>query len=107
MIHGERTSEERRQSPRFPFIRFIQWDRGGGAFETVGAPIGEMDGAAINVSKEGVCLLIGKRLEKETVIKIGLPILGTYATTSTLAEVKWVRKTPWRDSCFAGCRFLI
>jgi hypothetical protein len=106
MIHGERTSEERRESNRFPFIKFIRYDRGGilGAVEHRNS---EREGAVINVSKDGVCLLMEKTIDPAGVIKIALPIPDVTVTTPTLAEIRWVKKIPWRESCFAGCRFLI
>ncbi len=106
MIFDERSDEERRQSPRFSFIKFIRCDRGG-SIGTVGAHESEIEAAVINVGQKGICLLLKRALEEATVIKISLPISMINVTAPTLAEVRWVKKRPWMKSCFAGCRFLI
>ena len=97
---------EKRRSHRFPFIKFIQYD-GGGVYGAGASKELERDAAVVNVSNEGVCLLLKEPLEDAKVIRISLPASIADVTTPTLAEVKWVKKMPWAESSFVGCRFLI
>ncbi len=64
---------------------------------------------SLNISSGGMLLLMEQPLEVERVLRIHVPTPVPYATTPTLAEVRWVRKVPFGDQdgvSFVGVKFL-
>ena len=99
-----------RQRPsRLPFLRFITY--GVGAPGALDAQPRRNQAAAINVSDGGLCLLVNEPMNEADILRLDLPLADVATTSSTLAEVKWLKLVPWATDrspeYFVGVQFLL
>jgi hypothetical protein len=101
--------QDRRRPNRLPFLRFITY-----GLSVPGAPDTQPQknqAAAINVSDGGLCLLVTELMNEADIIRLDLPLADVATTSSTLAEVKWLKAVPWATKespeYFVGVRFLL
>ena len=103
------TQTERRRPARHPFIRFITYELGSNHKPQPYVP--RSQAAAINVSDDGLCLLVNEPIGESDIIRVDLPLADVSTTSPTLAEVKWSKPTPWSRAgamqYFIGLQFLL
>ena len=101
--------QARRRPNRLPFLRFITY--GHSAADTFDGDGHKSHAAAINVSEGGLCLLVQGLLQETEIIRVDLPLADVSTTSSTLAEVKWLKPVPWSHpetpQYFVGIQFLL
>ncbi len=100
---------DRKRPSRLPFLRFITYGLG-----APGAPEPQprrSQAAAINVSDGGLCLLVNELINETDILRLDLPLPDVATTSSTLAEVKWLKLVPWATDkspeYFVGVQFLL
>jgi len=70
----------------------------------------ERKGLSLNVSSDGMLLLMDHQLKVNQVLKIHVPTPVSMAETPTLAEVRWTRKLPFQTFYaiyFVGLKFVL
>ena len=102
-------SDERRRPSRLPFLRFITYELSSSRKLEPDQP--SIQAAAINVSDEGLCLLVNEPISEADIIQVDLPLADVSTTSPTLAEVKWSKQIPWSQNgppqYFVGVQFLL
>jgi hypothetical protein len=100
--------QDRRRPNRLPFLRFITY-----GLTAPGDPESRYRAraAAINVSDGGLCLLLKEPISEADILRVDLPLADVATTSSTLAEVKWLKAVPWSTQeapeYFVGVQFLL
>jgi hypothetical protein len=102
------TAEQRRPM-RLPFIRFVTY--GLNSNDGIEPMPHRSQAAAINVSDNGLCLLVNEPIHETDIIRVDLPLANVPSTGPTLAEVKWAKQIPWSSQnlpqYFVGVQFLL
>ncbi len=65
---------------------------------------------SLNLHSGGMLLIMDENVEVSQVLKLGIPTPLTDIHTPTLAEIRWVKSTPFTcqsSTCFVGVRFLV
>ena len=100
---------DRKRPSRLPFLRCITY--GLGAPAALDALPSRHQAAAINVSDGGLCLLVNELMNETDILRLDLPLPDVSTTSSTLAEVKWLKPVPWSTNLspeyFVGVQFLL
>ena len=98
-----------RRPSRLPFLRFITYELNSSRKLEPDQPSSQA--AAINVSDDGLCLLVNEPISETDIIRLDLPLADVSTSSSTLAEVKWSKPTPWSQpdspQHFVGVQFLL
>jgi len=98
---------------RFPLMRTLQYEMGalsdGAEEEKTEAANGLSKGLSINVSSDGLCLLVDRVLPVREVLRVHMPTPLRPVQTPTLAEVRWQRALPFlRNGLYVvGLKFLL
>ena len=93
---------------RFPLMRPVHYERSA-AFEVPVVEAHAGAGITVNVSNDGLCLLLDWAPPVQEVLRVHVPMPGTLAQTPTLAEVRWVRPLPFTGNGLhvVGLKFLL
>ena len=101
--------DEQLRPSRLPFLRFITYELSPTRKLEPDQPSSQA--AAINVSDQGLCLLVNEPISEADIIRIDLPLADVSTTSPTLAEVKWSKQIPWSQNgppqYFVGVQFLL
>ncbi|MCI0528170.1 MAG: PilZ domain-containing protein [Nitrospira sp.] len=98
---------ERRQVPRVTLRRAITYETGvlpDGQLMLAGK---RLSGSLINISNGGICITTRRRLSKDMVLKVNLPVSEISPAAPTLAQVMWVMSNTKRREYRTGLRFII
>lgn len=96
-------------SERFALFRPVRYMRGASPCTTGSGYGGEGTGVTINLSQDGLCLLMDWAPAFQEVLRILIPMPVPVARTPSLAEVRWARALPLEGKPFylVGLHFLI